>query len=151
MTLTVYIAAPFARASFVRCVATVDITELGARVVSTWADTPDARAGLEDLGAMTPEAIRNAWIANHYAIGRADVILVLADEGRPRETFGELEHARRGGAFVVFLGTPNLTAAFMAQTGQGVVVKSYSAALAEIRKRVVAARTATGTATATAT
>jgi hypothetical protein len=106
MSLSVYVASPYANAAFVRVIHE-SLRAHGLIITSNWAEQA---TGPEDFSHMTVAALRAAAAGNDRDLRASDVILVIDFEGRGRETYGELRVALEWGKAAIFVGRRNLSA-----------------------------------------
>jgi hypothetical protein len=104
--LSVYIAAPYEDASYVRMVSG-HLRRLGLTTTSSWSE--QAR-GPEDLTQMMPAVIRTVAHQNDDDLRAADVCLVMARRGAGGEMFAEARLALEWGKPVYWVGRRILSA-----------------------------------------
>lgn len=107
MSLTVYVAAPYDDAAFVRDVVHAKLIELGATPMSLWAEKA---AGPEDFSKMTVDALRAAARDNDRDLRASAVCLVIARPGAGGEMFAESRVAAEWGKAIVWVGRRTLSA-----------------------------------------
>lgn len=110
--MNVYVAAPYAQASFVRVIHE-HLESVGVRPTATW---PLHARGPEDFTQYSPDTLREALARNERDIRGSDVVLVYDPAGEGRETYAEAARALVWGRAVVWCSRRGLS-----QYARGVV------------------------------
>lgn len=126
MNFGVYVAAPFAQASFVRIVHD-HLRDLNITPTATW---PDHAQGPEDFARFSPDALRRALAMNSRDLRASDVVLVYDPAGQGRETYAEAARALEWGKALVWCGPRGLS-----QFARGVIrVSDLDEAIAKLAR-----------------
>ncbi len=99
--IKVYVASPVANAVRARWLGE-QLAASGMRVVSDWAAEATSK-GPAIRDPSCADARRSVLYANIRALDLADIVVVLADEGAPRATYGEIAWALSRGVPVVWV------------------------------------------------
>jgi hypothetical protein len=136
--LRVYVAAPYALAPFVRDVHS-QLTDLGCKPVSTWAELA---TGAEKLSDAAARVSRVCWEINTQSIDSADVLLALSTLDGGAEMFADIGRALYRGTPVLWTGARRILSCYApevilcrTQPGvRGIMYEGLDEALDELAK-----------------
>lgn len=106
MSLSVYVAAPYGEATFVRDIIHTRLVEIGATPMSQWAEKA---TGPEDFSKMTVDALRAAARENDRDLRAAAVCFVYDPTRKGGETYLEFARAIEWGKACVYAAKPLLS------------------------------------------